>query len=222
MRGVVVAGVLFGSSVGVGWACAGQDGAGERGASAEARSEGVAKEDAKREGRGGLAERVRAIARGEPADPVLPEGEGVAIPPVIPPGEIVIVHECGHSMMPFGTGYWDDTTTVDLAKATLATERVEGDTAEVDPGTGTSTRKHSKHQSTLSPADVARIRAALDRVLAGGPYAPVYAYSEGIVCTLSLRVGEDPPFFRIDKSRPEGEDSVTRLIVELGVSPVPP
>ena len=81
--------------------------------------------------------------------------------------------------------------------------------------------KGTEQQTTLTSADVARIRTALDRVLAGGPYAPVYALSEGIVCTLALRVGEAPPFFRIDKSRAEREDSVTRLIAELGGSTPP-
>ena len=166
--------------------------------------------------------RVREIAEGKSSsDPVLPPGEGISIPPSIPPGDVLIEHECSHSMQPFGTGYWSATTTVDLAGGTIRSVRVEGDTGELGSLPGAHTEKRTESSSTLSPADVTRIRAALDQALAGGPYAPVYALSEGIVCTLSLRIGSDPPFFRIDKSREGGADAVTRLIDSLG-STTPP
>lgn len=72
--------------------------------------------------------------------------------------------------------------------------------------------KRKESSLTLSSADVTRIRGALHDVLVGGPYKPIYSLSEGIVCTLELRVGSDPPFFRIDKSRGgEGEDAVDRV-----------
>jgi hypothetical protein len=166
----------------------------------------------------GLAARVHEIVQAaDPPDPVLPAGEGVAIPAMIPPGEVLIEHGCRHRAEPFGTTYWRTKTTVDLAKRTIVSSRVEGDKAK---GYGFFRRKkkekRTEHQTTLTPADIARIRAALDRVLAGGPYAPVHAVPEGSVCTLALRVGEDRPFFEIDKSRVEREDSVTRLIDALG------
>lgn len=221
--------MLLGSVIGV--ACGGSegDGAGARSVSAEAeakaRSEVVAKPEGEPRAAGkGLAHHVRELVQeADPADPVLAEGEGVAIPAVIPPGDILIEHSCSHSMQPFGTSYWSAKTTVDLAKATSVTSRVEGDTAEPSGFMlrKKGTEKRTEQQKTLTPADVARIRAALDRALAGGPYAPVYALSEGIVCTLALRVGSDPPFFQIDKSRVEREDSVTRLIAELGGSTPP-
>lgn len=167
----------------------------------------------------GLADRLREVVSGD--DPARGERKGVAISAEIPPGEMLIVHECGHSMQPFGTEYWHETRTVDLAEATVVVERVEGDGSTEKPPPATSAEKRSKSLATLTPADVARIRGALDEVLGGGPYAPVYAVPEGIVCTLSLRVGDDPPFFRIDKSRNEGEDAVTRLIASLGPSASP-
>jgi hypothetical protein len=214
MRGVIVAVVLLGSAVGVGCRSESETAAD---AKSESKSGDVGKAgDDKREEGGGIAKRVRDISEGKPSrDPVLPPGEGIAVPATIPPGDIVIEHECGHSMQPFGTGYWSSTETVDLAASTIKSSRIEGDTE--NSLMGKSTESKSLSSSTLSPADVTRIRGALDEVLAGGPYAPVYAVSEGIVCTLELRVGSDPPFFRIDKSRGgEGEDAVTRLIASLG------
>jgi hypothetical protein len=228
MRGLVVASMVLGSVFGV--ACGGPegDGAGAPSVSAEAeakvRTDAVAKpRDEPRDAGKGLAHHVRELVQAADSDPVLAEGEGVAIPAVIPPGDILIEHRCSHSMEPFGTTYWSATTTADLAKATIVASRVEGDTGEASGFflRKKGTEKGTEQQTTLTPADVARIRTALDRVLAGGPYAPVYALSEGIVCTLSLRVGESPPFFRIDKSRAEREDSVTQLIAELGGSTPP-
>lgn len=216
--------MLLGSALGA--ACGGTEGegAGARSVSAEAeakvRSDAVTKPgDEPRDAGKGLGHHVRELVQAaDPADPVLAAGEGVAIPAVIPPGDILIEHGCSHSMQPFGTSYWSAKTTVDLAKATSVTSRVEGDTAEASGFflRKKGAEKRTEQQTTLMPADVARIRTALDRVLAGGPYAPVYALSEGVVCTLALRVGSDPPFFQIDKSRVEREDSVTRLIAELG------
>jgi hypothetical protein len=218
VRELVVAWVLFGLPAAAGCARPDAESAGDRVVDGPREGGGEKpSDDARGDARGGLAQRVREIAG--PVDPVLPAGEGVAIPAVIPPGDVLIEHACSHSMQPFGTGYWRHTTTVDLAAATLRSSRVEG-----DEGTGfmaTRSETRSEKQTTLMPADVARIRDALDRVLAGGPYAPVYALSEGIVCTVSLRVGDAAPFFQIDKSRPEREDAVTRLVASLGVATPP-
>lgn len=224
MRGVIVAVVLLGSAVAVG--CRSEpETASKADAKAKPTGDDAAKAgDAKRDEAGGLAKTVREISEGTPArDPVLPPGEGIAVPSTIPPGDIVIEHECSHSMQPFGTGYWSSTKTVDLAAGTFRSLEVEGDTGKVAPLPGTDTEKRTEKSSTLSSADVARIRGALDEMLAGGPYKPVYAVSEGIVCTLELRVGSDPPFFRIDKSPAgsEGEDAVTRLIASLGSTTAP-
>lgn len=229
MRGVIVTVVLLGSAVAVG--CRSEP---ETASKVEAKAKptgddaakaGDAKAgDAKRVEGGGLAKTVREISEGRPArDPVLPPGEGIAVPATIPPGDIVIEHECSHSMEPFGTGYWNSTKTVDLAAGTFRSVEVEGDTGKVAPLPGTDTEKRTEKSSTLSSADVTRIRGALDEMLAGGPYKPVIAVSEGIVCTLELRVGSDPPFFHIDKSPAgsEGEDAVTRLIASLGSTTAP-
>jgi hypothetical protein len=231
MRGVIVAVALLGAAVGVGCRSESETAAGSAGAGAakaadaksESKSGDVGKAgDEKRDEGGGLAKTVREISEGKPArDPVLPPGEGIAVPAAIPPGNIVIEHVCGHSMQPFGTGYWSSTSTVDLAAGTFKSLRVEGDTGAVAPLPGTETEKRTESSATLSPADVTRIRGALDEMLAGGPYEPDYALSEGIVCTLELRVGSEQPFFRIDKSRGETEDAVTRLIASLG-STTPP
>jgi hypothetical protein len=159
------------------------------------------------------------VQAADPPDPVLPAGAGVAIPAVIPPGEVLIEHECRHSAEPSGMSYWSEKLTVDLAKGTIASSRVEGGRVRRHGFFGMKQKQPEKRmesQTTLAPGIAANIRAALDRVLAGGPYAPVYAAPEGIVCTLALRVGEEQPFFEIDKSRVEREDSVTRLIDAMG------
>lgn len=165
----------------------------------------------------GLAGALRDITQAaDDEDAALGGGPRVAVPAAIPPGDIVVEHACSHSMQPFGTGYWSDISTVDLARATIVRRRVEGDDRDAHALPGTSSDKRTETTTTLGATDVARIRDALDRVLAGGPYAPVYAVPEGIVCTLSLRVGEDPPFFRIDKSGPGAQDAVARLIEGIG------
>jgi len=226
MRGAVVTSVLVGVALGI--ACGGGskgDGADAPAVSAEpeANAPRVAsakpEDEPRAEGKGFTARVHEIVQAADPPDPIVPAGEGVAMAAVIAPGEILIEHRCRLGAKPSSTIYWRTKTTVDLAKGTIVASRVEGDKSKAYGFLRMKKKeKRTEHQTNLTPADVARIRAALDRVLAGGPYAPVHAAPEDIVCTLALRIGEDRPFFEIDKSRAEREDSVTRLIDALGGS----
>jgi hypothetical protein len=156
-----------------------------------------------------------SIEAGPPAPPTPPTKAGVAIPASVPTGDVNIVHECRQSGMPWSKKSWHRETVYDLANATATSVEGENDGARTVPDPARSLRE-KKHTSKLSAARVSAIRQARDAVLRSGPYQPERARPEGMLCRLSLRVANDPPFFSIDKARTEIDDEITALVHALG------
>jgi hypothetical protein len=141
-----------------------------------------------------------AAAPGADADP-----DAVRVPSPVPVGDVRITYTCGHSAKPFGTAHWSQTTIFDSASGRATIDRAEGDDADPD-------KTRNTHVETVLDDDkAAAIRAALARVLAGGPYRPERALPEGIACTLSLWVPGEKAFFTIDKSTTAEPDAVSEL-----------
>ena len=122
---------------------------------------------------------------------------------------------CTHSDMPFGNGsqLWMSVYDLDRAIWTKDSSSTPNTKDDKPPGLDGTKVEHSN--GTLSPAKIVLIRAALAKVLAGGPYEPEYPVPEGISCHVALSGATGAPFFQVDKARREQKDAVNDLLNAL-------
>ncbi len=123
---------------------------------------------------------------------------------------------CSHSDMPFGNGSQMSMSVYDLDRATWTMDSVNTPSTKHDespPPPETTKREHSNGK--IAPAKVELLRAAVAKVLAGGPYEPEYPVPEGISCHMTLSGATGDPFFQIDKANREQKDAVNDLLNAL-------
>ena len=82
-----------------------------------------------------------------------------------------------------------------------------------DPPKDRTKREHTT--GTIPLAKVALLRAAVAKVLSGGPYEPEYPVSEGISCHVALATASAPPFLVVDKAYRKKTDAVNDLLNAL-------
>jgi len=137
--------------------------------------------------------------------------------PTNPPVVSRISFVCSHSNMPWGDGYQHQSRVYDLDHATATSDTIDvpntpkGEPSEPPPGSKDNS-KRTHDVAALKPDHVAKLRAAVARVLAGGPYEPEYPVSEGVSCQLELAAATGEPFFTIDKAHRAQEDAVNDLL----------
>jgi hypothetical protein len=138
------------------------------------------------------------------------------VPSPVPSGNIIASYACSHSEQPWGTGWWQESTTVDLARGEWSWVKTEGNDATADaPPDQAEGPKSETDERPLDAASAARVAKALQEVLDGGPYPRIYPPSEGISCALTLRVGDAEPFFTVERAEPGKPDEVTALIAAI-------
>ena len=122
---------------------------------------------------------------------------------------------CSHSDMPFGNGSQMQMAVYDLDRATWTKDSANTPSTKDDkpPGPDGTQLEHSIGK--LSPGKVDLIRAAVAKVLAGGPYEPEYPVPEGVSCHVTLSGATGDPFFQIDKAKRERKDAVNDLLNAL-------
>lgn len=143
--------------------------------------------------------------------PEIPIADRRVIPDPLPSGDLSVIYDCSHSMEPFGKGYSSRSTTFDVARGVLRYHAVSSDGEPANDAV-------TKSELELTEPQARELRAAVDRMLAGGPYRAVYPVSEGLSCSLMLRTGADAPFLTIERAESgEGcsEDLVDRVITAL-------
>lgn len=129
----------------------------------------------------------------------------IAIPKPRPAGSLTANFSCMHSARPFGTTYWNRSTTFDPAASTIVTTKVDMDEARPD------SRTESSETTRLDDATAEQIQTAVQRVLDHGPYQATYPPSEGVSCHLELRA-DGVAFFKIDRGGTPSVDEVATLI----------
>lgn len=134
----------------------------------------------------------------------------VAIPAGPPPATLELVHACDQSHEPFGRGGYSWDRTVDPAVGRVHKRMVTHPDTPPVPGQAPVDKDETIE---LTAAQQATLRAALDRVLRGGPYRAVSAVPEGITCDLTIRArGTTAPWFAIDRASGNGNDAIDQLI----------
>ena len=127
-------------------------------------------------------------------------------------GPYVVHYDCFHSDAPFGTGEQFRNQSFDLGAKTYSRQFYEqsgGDvTHEAPPPPPPPETK------PLADGHVAKINAAVEKVLRGGPYKPEYPVPEGTPCTLVITKG-DQELFKIDKAAADEPDAVSELVRTL-------
>lgn len=137
----------------------------------------------------------------------------IAIPKDHPTRDILIDVECSVSPHPPSTYFYSSRTTYDLAARTWSNHHVEGNERENDVGpTDESAPKTKVTSGELTPDQIRDGHERLAKLLAGGPYEPVYPPSGGGRCTLELYVKGAKPFFSIDRADETIQDEVARLM----------
>ena len=129
-----------------------------------------------------------------------------ALPAALPPGPYVVRYHCFHSERPTGTGSTTVERTVDLAAQTLTSVDIMlSDDREPHPPTAPAVIK-------LDTATASQLRAAVDRVVHGGPYRAEPADPEGTACALAIGTSPTSAFFEIDKSSINQRDAISDLV----------
>jgi hypothetical protein len=127
----------------------------------------------------------------------------------MPTGDVLAVYACSHSARPFGDSFMSHTVSVDLAHAAVAIDHVEGKE-------GDEKSKQAKHETKqLIAAEKVELQELLDAVLKGGPYRAEYPPSEGVSCELSLKIGDAPPFFTIEKGAHLIPDAINEFLAKI-------
>jgi hypothetical protein len=147
----------------------------------------------------------------------------IRVPPN-PPAVAMITFECSHSDMPFGNGSQYSSTVYNLETATWTSDRAntpstkEPEPPPPPPGSKDAPKDRTKREHStgaIPPAKVALLRAAVAKVLSGGPYEPEYPVPEGISCHLALAAAAAAPFLVVDKANRENKDAVNDLLNAL-------
>jgi len=148
-----------------------------------------------------------------PADPAMR-----AVPRPVPAGPYLVAYDCSHSNMPFGKGGWSRSTSLDLAKRAWTTLEVTSTGDEDDLPVATPPPPPRPTVSAASPAVADKIAAAVDKMLAGGPYRSEWPVSEGTPCTLAITTPAGAEVYRIDKAYNVEKDAVNDLIALFNAS----
>ena len=157
-----------------------------------------------------------AIAPREPPPPPPPPPNDRRVHvPANPPAVASIAFVCSHSDMPFGNGSQMQMAVYDLDRATWTKDSADTPSTKDDKPPGPDGTKVEHSIGKLSPAKVQLIRAAVAKVLAGGPYEPEFPVPEGVSCHVTLSGATGDPFFRIDKAKREKKDAVNDLLNAL-------
>jgi len=128
------------------------------------------------------------------------------LPATPPPGPYVVRYHCFHSERPTGTGSTTVERTVDLGAQTLTSVDIMlSDDRVPHPPTAPVVVK-------LDTATASQLRAAVDRVVHGGPYRAEPADPEGTACALAIGASPTSAFFEIDKSSINQRDAVSELV----------
>ena len=127
----------------------------------------------------------------------------------IAPGPYVVHYDCFHSDEPFGHGTQSRNTTYDLGRktVTLLAWETKGDELAAPPDQKPS-EPPKPVVSELGSAHLARLEAAVAKVLSGGPYKPEYPVPEGTPCTLLVEAA-GAEVFKLEK------DAATDLVLAL-------
>jgi len=152
-----------------------------------------------------------AIAPTKPPPPP-PNDRKVRVPPD-PPAVTSIAFVCSHSDEPFGNGSQLQMSVYDLD---LAVWTKDSSNTPSTKDRGPPPPAKTEHaQGKITPAKIALLRAAVVKVLAGGPYEPEYPVPEGVSCHMTLAGAKGDPFFQIDKAKREQKDAVNELLNAL-------
>jgi hypothetical protein len=149
-----------------------------------------------------------------PPPPPPPNDRRVRVP-ADPPAVASIAFVCDPSDMPFGNGSQMQMSVYDLERAIWTKDSTNTPSTKDDKPPGPDGTKLEHSNGKLSPARLLVIRAAVAKVLAGGPYEPEYPVPEGVSCHMTLSGATGDPFFRIDKANREKKDAVNDLLNAL-------
>lgn len=147
-----------------------------------------------------------------PPPPPPPQNDRRVRVPPNPPAVASIAYVCSHSDTPFGNGSQLSISVYDLDRATWTRDRADTPSTKDDHIAPT---KRDHAAGTIGVTKLQLLRAAVAKVLAGGPYEPEYPMPEGISCHVTLAGATGDPFFQIDKANRELKDAVNDLLNAL-------
>ena len=128
-------------------------------------------------------------------------------------GPYVVHYDCFHSDAPFGKGSQYRNQAFDLGAKTYTHQFYER-SGEVDAPDKPEPPIPPPETKPLADDHVAKINAAVEKVLSGGPYKPEYPVPEGTPCTLVINAGTKE-VFKIDKAAADEPDAVSELVRTL-------